>query len=99
VTGASLGRASSRLSGLDAGGGDDEVRREAEHDPGDEEPGDEYRVSVFAVDREQFLDDVEDRAPGNGEEDDRDCVARPRLSDDRAEKGRSAADHSEQAEQ
>jgi hypothetical protein len=38
--------------GLDAGGGDDEVRREAEQDAGHEEPGHEHRMAIPAVDRE-----------------------------------------------
>ena len=59
-----LGESSSRLSGLDAGGGDDEVGREAEQDPGDEEPDDEHRMAVLAVDREELPHDVEDRAAG-----------------------------------
>src|SRR6185312_5131859 len=34
---------------LDAGGGDHEVGREAEQDPGHEQPGDEHRVAVLAI--------------------------------------------------
>src|SRR6478752_2599344 len=95
----STGRASSRLSGLDAGGGDDEVGREAEQDPGDEEPGDEHRMAVLAVDREELPHHVEDRTAGNGEEGDRDRVARPCLPQDRAEEGGSTSDQAQEAEQ
>src|SRR5204863_6327497 len=84
---------------LDPGRGDDEVGRETEQDPGHEQPGDEHRMAVLAVHRKQLPDDVEDRATGDGEEDDRDGIARPRLPDDGAEKGGRPSDQAEQAEQ
>src|SRR5262245_65315774 len=87
------------VSGLDAGGGNHEVGREAQEDPGHEEPGDEHRVAVLAVDREQLLDDVEDRAARDREEDDRHGVARPGLPDNGAEERGASSDETEQAEQ
>src|SRR5579862_5597135 len=53
----------------------------------------------LAVDGEELLYDVEDRAGRDGEEDDRHGGARPGLAEQRPEEGRAAADQAHQTEE
>ena len=88
-----------RYSLRDAGRADDEVRRKAEQQAEEDEPHHEHGVSVLAVRDEELLHDVEDRACGDREEDDRHRLARPGLAEHRAEERRQAADRAEERDE
>src|SRR5262249_6776310 len=81
---------------LAADGAEDEVRREAEDESGEEAPGDERLVAEPGVHLHELDDHVQDRAGCEGEEADGDRGARPGLADDGAEERRRSADDAEE---
>jgi hypothetical protein len=78
-----------------AGGGEDGVGGEAEHEAEEDAPAGDLFEAELAGHRQQFDHDVEDGAGGQAEEGHRQGVADHALPDDRADEGGGAADQTE----
>src|SRR5204862_510011 len=71
----------------------------AERQPEHDAPGGQRLRAEGPANVQQLGDDVEDRAGGKREEEDREVLARPRVPDRGADEGRRAADHAHQSEE
>src|SRR6187551_2197787 len=84
---------------LDSCGLEDQLGAETEQQTREDHPGDENRVARALHNLHELKDDVENRTGREGEKEDRERLARPRLAEDRAEKGGPSADDPEEREE
>src|SRR5262245_56857167 len=93
-----LYRVAGRSCRSGAAGHHDRVGQEPEQQPGHDAPGGDLLGRHPPADGEQFDDDVQDGARGQGEERDADGLVGEPLSDQGAQQRRAAADQPEQAQ-